>query len=149
MPKFLQFTGYICGLTRNNVQYFFFEILLIFQWWVLSFILGVPWTEEEHRAFLAGIANLGKGNWREISTSFVISRTPAQVTSHAQKYFLRMNSLDKKKCRSSIFDVVISDLVSLICSAYELFLSKKHQVTIILPTVSISFPFPLHLFNCD
>ncbi|XP_073105896.1 uncharacterized protein, partial [Elaeis guineensis] len=69
---------------------------------------GVPWTEEEHRAFLAGLANLGKGNWREISRSFVISRTPAQVASHAQKYFLRM--LDKKKCRSSIFDVVISDL---------------------------------------
>ncbi|XP_020592390.1 transcription factor MYBS3-like [Phalaenopsis equestris] len=67
---------------------------------------GVPWSEEEHRAFLAGLEKLGKGDWCGISRNFVITRTPTQVASHAQKYFLRQNSPVKKKRRSSLFDEV-------------------------------------------
>ncbi len=68
---------------------------------------GIPWTEEEHRLFLLGLAKFGKGDWRSISRTFVMSRTPTQVASHAQKYFIRLNSLSKKdKRRSSIHDVV-------------------------------------------
>mmetsp|Transcript_13934 Transcript_13934/g.22813 ORF Transcript_13934/g.22813 Transcript_13934/m.22813 type:complete len:321 (+) Transcript_13934:345-1307(+) len=67
---------------------------------------GIPWTEEEHRLFLLGLGKFGKGDWRSISRNFVISRTPTQVASHAQKYFIRLNSLSKKdKRRSSIHDI--------------------------------------------
>ncbi|XP_057730247.1 transcription factor MYBS3-like [Arachis stenosperma] len=50
---------------------------------------GLAWSEEEHRIFLEGMEKLGKGNWRGISRCFVRTRTPTQVASHAQKYFLR------------------------------------------------------------
>ena len=43
---------------------------------------GIPWTEEEHRLFLMGLAKFGKGDWRSISRNYVISRTPTQVSAH-------------------------------------------------------------------
>ncbi|KAI0499329.1 hypothetical protein KFK09_020232 [Dendrobium nobile] len=66
---------------------------------------GIAWTEEEHRLFLLGLEKYGKGDWRSISRNFVISRTPTQVASHAQKYFIRQNSMNKDRRRSSIHDI--------------------------------------------
>ncbi|KAG1671796.1 hypothetical protein FOA52_000173 [Chlamydomonas sp. UWO 241] len=75
---------------------------------------GVSWSEEEHRMFLLGLAKFGKGSWRSIARQFVISRTPTQVASHAQKYFLRLNSVkDKKdKQRASIHDITTDHVVA-------------------------------------
>ncbi|MQL72194.1 hypothetical protein Taro_004534 [Colocasia esculenta] len=57
------------------------------------------------RLFLLGLDKYGKGDWRSISRNFVISRTPTQVASHAQKYFIRLNSMNKDRRRSSIHDI--------------------------------------------
>ncbi|XP_024995665.1 transcription factor KUA1-like [Cynara cardunculus var. scolymus] len=74
---------------------------------------GVPWTEEEHRMFLLGLQKLGKGDWRGIARNYVISRTPTQVASHAQKYFIRQSNMSRRKRRSSLFDIVADDPLDL------------------------------------
>lgn len=62
-----------------------------------------------HRLFLIGLSKFGKGDWRSISRNVVVTRTPTQVASHAQKYFLRQNSVKKERKRSSIHDITTVD----------------------------------------
>ncbi|KAI8007281.1 Transcription factor SRM1 [Camellia lanceoleosa] len=52
-----------------------------------------------------GLKTYGKGDWRSISRNVVVTRTPTQVASHAQKYYLRQNSAKKERKRSSIHDI--------------------------------------------
>lgn len=59
--------------------------------------------------FLLGLQKLGKGDWRGIARNYVISRTPTQVASHAQKYFIRQTNVSRRKRRSSLFDIVADE----------------------------------------
>ncbi|KAL6501554.1 hypothetical protein OROGR_026687 [Orobanche gracilis] len=84
-------------------------IHIVFTCMLLSPLRSVPWTEEEHRLFLVGLQKLGKGDWRGIARNYVISRTPTQVASHAQKYFIRQSNVSRRKRRSSLFDIVADE----------------------------------------
>ncbi|KAE8727198.1 Protein RADIALIS-like 4 [Hibiscus syriacus] len=70
---------------------------------------GTPWTLQEHKLFLLGLSKYGKGDWRSISRNVVVTRTPIQVASHAQKYYLRLYSGRKARKRSSIHDITTID----------------------------------------
>ncbi|KAK8479403.1 hypothetical protein V6N13_036427 [Hibiscus sabdariffa] len=88
---------------------------------------GVPWTEDEHRMFLLGLQKLGKGDWRGISRNYVISRTPTQVASHAQKYFIRQSNVSRRKRRSSLFDIVADESGDTPMVSQDLFAEEPPQ----------------------
>ncbi|KAF9602723.1 hypothetical protein IFM89_030611 [Coptis chinensis] len=99
----------------NSGESFVLGLHLFFSLWACSVnragMLGVPWTEEEHRMFLLGLQKLGKGDWRGIARNYVISRTPTQVASHAQKHFIRQTNMSRRKRRSSLFDITADEQV--------------------------------------
>lgn len=46
------------------------------------------WTRDEHQAFLAGLKEFGR-EWKKVATR-IPTRTSAQIRSHAQKYFSKI-----------------------------------------------------------
>ncbi|KAK4741539.1 hypothetical protein SAY87_025127 [Trapa incisa] len=56
----------------------------------------VQWTAEEHRNFEFGLSQIGWGKWKEMSNKYVKTRSPAQITSHAQKYLKRQQKKQRQ-----------------------------------------------------
>ncbi|WVY94787.1 hypothetical protein V8G54_033875 [Vigna mungo] len=75
------------------------------------------WTEDEHKLFLLGHAKYQE-NWKEVSKNFVPSKTPTQIASHAQKYFLRQNVPEHQRKRKSIHDKTLQDITSIVAHSY-------------------------------
>nr|CAG4718784.1 unnamed protein product [Naegleria fowleri] len=69
------------------------------------------WTRDEHIRFLIGVHLFGRGNWKSIS-NVIQGKSPKQVQSHAQKYFLRQEQTTKTK--RSIHDFNLNDLTILL-----------------------------------
>ncbi|KAJ4887840.1 Homeodomain-like transcriptional regulator [Raphanus sativus] len=70
---------------------------------------AIPWSPLEHSQFVLGLKKYGKGDWRSISRHVVLTRTPTQVASHAQKYFARLKATNRSRQRHSIHDVNIAE----------------------------------------
>ncbi|XP_057739869.1 transcription factor MYBS2-like [Arachis stenosperma] len=65
----------------------------------------IHWNPEEREQFLKGVEKYGKGKYKRISREFVPSKTPKQVASHAQKYFLKQQeqseeNTNKRRCNN-------------------------------------------------
>lgn len=85
------------------------------EWLVVKRKKAKPWSKEEHKCFLEGLAIYGRSKWTSIA-NHMKSRTATQVASHAQKYYEHLqkqknkhlqkknNNGSKRKERSSIFN---------------------------------------------
>ncbi|XP_022145143.1 transcription factor SRM1-like [Momordica charantia] len=68
------------------------------------------WTKDEHKLFLIGLQIYGKGHWKSIATEVAVTKTAAQVASHAQKFYSRKLSSEQSRKRSSINDITTVDV---------------------------------------
>lgn len=103
------FFGKTCMVCFYSVDIYIFPIF--FQCWYIYLLFidifiryWILWCFFVNSQFLIGLEKYGKGDWRSISRHLVVTRTPTQVASHAQKYFSRLNSKNKNKTRQRIHD---------------------------------------------
>ncbi|KAK7267767.1 hypothetical protein RIF29_20446 [Crotalaria pallida] len=71
----------------------------------------IHYSKDEHRVFLEGINKFSKGEWISISKYLFPSKTPSQITTHAQKCFIRQATCTARKKRKNIHDILTSDHV--------------------------------------
>ncbi|KAI9126961.1 hypothetical protein K1719_001520 [Acacia pycnantha] len=84
----------VAGNAINKQKRSFEEVshLRVVRYFLFVFYALKVDDEMLHRLFLIGLKKHGKGDWTNISRNFVMTRTPTQVASHAQKYFIRQLS---------------------------------------------------------
>ncbi|WOH06842.1 hypothetical protein DCAR_0626271 [Daucus carota subsp. sativus] len=108
---------------------------------------AIPWTQSEHISFLIGLEKLGKGHWKGISKDYVPTKTPTQVASHAQKYFIRISGVEKK--RASPFDnisVILQNSPPRLSTAASFNASEgSQQVNIVFPC---EMSFSMYAVSC-
>lgn len=105
-----------------------------------------------NRMFLEGLKKYGKGDWRSISRHCVVTRSPSQVASHAQKYFLRLrssaaeqgNSLASKHKENST--TITKDASMAMASSPQLFVSASTSKDTNMVVDGTPFP-PLTFLN--
>ncbi|XP_030479163.2 uncharacterized protein LOC115696402 [Cannabis sativa] len=98
------------------------------------------WTIIEHMLFLKGLNKFGYGQWTKICALLGGTRTPAQVSSHAQNYYNKMmkkedeagavtknNNNNKKMLNKSINDIVLNDDGTISAPNYLLRTLSKYQ----------------------
>ena len=79
------------------------------------------------RLFLQGVKKHGRGRWKDISREFVLTKTPTQIASHAQKYFVHHQTakeMERKKKRRSIHDITLNNNDTLVTLPLE----KQHEI---------------------
>ncbi|KAL9270811.1 Transcription factor MYB1R1-like protein [Drosera capensis] len=104
---------------------------------------GIPWSEEEHTRFLVGLKKLGKGDWRGIAKNFVLTRTPTQVASHAQKYYIRRSNVSRRRRRSSLFDITTDSVVAVPANDQQTNQDEASQSLPLVSTQTTSYPLSI------
>jgi SHAQKYF class myb-like DNA-binding protein len=68
------------------------------------------WTKNEHVKFLKALVMYGN-DWKKIQTS-ILTRSPTQIRSHAQKFFIRIKNKFMKDLNQEDIKLISDDLVN-------------------------------------